>query len=279
MLKLKTLNEQLTTKEKELVHLLQSYEKVLIAFSGGVDSSFLLAACTAVLGPENTVALTAVSESCTDAETESAKNLARMLKVRHILIETDEMKDSRFTANPQNRCYFCKGHLFSDMRKIATRMGIRHILDGTNADDLSDHRPGRKAAHENKIGSPLLETGFTKKKIRFYSKTTGLPTWSMPASPCLASRVAYGLEITNDILEQIRSAEKYLHGLGFPIVRVRHHGAVARIEVPPDEIQRITSKKLINKISDKLKKLGYSWVSVDLKGYRQGSLNEIKKEE
>lgn len=256
----------------------QKYEKVLIAFSGGVDSTFLLKVCTDVLGKENVIAATAVSDTYTKDELKYAKSVTADLGVAHILLETDEMSDSSFVSNTPERCYSCKKHLFSSLRDIAEAHSIECLADASNTDDEDDYRPGRRAAKEFSVKSPLIEVGMTKQDIRRYSRRLGMTSWDKPANPCLASRIPYGCKITRNKLEMIQRAEMFVRRAGIRNVRVRHHGKLARIEVLQKDIKKLIGKKLRAKVIDYLKELGFTWITVDLEGYRQGSLNEILPE-
>ncbi len=262
--------EKLETLKKKIA----AMKKVLIAYSGGVDSTFLLKICVDVLGRENVLAVTAISPTYQKEEIEGAKRIASEMGVKHMIIYTDEMKNDAFTSNPLQRCYFCKKELFSKLREIAEKYGIEYVLDASNKDDASDFRPGMKAARETGIISPLMEAGITKEEIRYFSREIGLPTYDKPSQACLASRFPYGEVITEKKLKMVEEAEKFLKELGFKIVRVRHHGKLARIEVGKEEIEKFFDEELRKKVMDKLKQIGYTWVCLDLLGYRSGSMNE-----
>ena len=247
--------------------------KVLIAYSGGADSTFLLKIAHEELDG-GVLAITAKSESLPKKGLREAKQIAKEMGVRHEIIQTDEVRREEYAKNPINRCYFCKKEVYGELRKIADREGIPHILDGFQMSDVGDFRPGRKAAREWGVRSPLKEAGLTKEEIRFLSRKMGLPTWDNPSSPCLSSRIPYGSRITKEKLSQIEKAEDFLHSLGFREVRVRHHGEMARIEVPKEKFERLFEKNLREKVVSKLIEFGFSFVTLDLRGYRQGSLNE-----
>lgn len=246
-------------------------QSVVLAFSGGVDSTFLLKAVKE--SGINALAVTASSETMPESEFRFALKMANLIGVNHKVIKTDEMSNPGFVRNPKDRCFFCKDELFSKLLIIANNEGYRFVVDGTNADDLSDWRPGRQAAIKHTVKSPLVEAGFSKDEIRDISKTMGLPTWSKPASPCLSSRFPYGMEITKEALKRVEMSEEFLKSLGFSELRVRSLNDTARIEVRSDEIDRIFDEKLRGSIVDALKKIGFKYVSIDLEGFRSGKLN------
>jgi uncharacterized protein len=249
---------------------------VIVAFSAGVDSTFLAAFANAVPGLR-ALAVTATSPSFPARELEEACQLAADLGLQHRVISSHELANPEYANNPENRCYHCKTELFSLLRQIARTEGFAHIVDGTNADDLNDHRPGRKAAQEKDIESPLQELGFTKDDIRAASRRLHLATSDKPAFSCLASRFPYGDRITVSGLRAVEQAENALKDLGFPNLRVRVHGDMARIEVPPDEIAKLAADPLRSEVVARLKACGYRYVALDLQGYRRGSLNEVLK--
>ena len=261
-------------KYQRLQRILTDLGSVVIAFSGGVDSTFLLKAATETLGPSRVLAVIAVSESYPEREKEEAIHLAEEIGAPYRLIHTKELSDPRYANNPSNRCFYCKDELFSRLSEIAREMGYAHVLDGTNQDDVGDYRPGIAAAKRLGVRSPLLEAGLTKADIRALSRHMGLPTWNKPAAACLASRIPYNTRITSEMLRQVDAAEQCLFDLGFRIVRVRHHGEIARIEVAPSEIARLAQPEVREVVVSRLKALGYKYVTLDLTGYRTGSLNE-----
>jgi len=269
-----TLSPQLRNKYEELQALLAELGGAVVAFSGGVDSTLLVKVAHQVLGP-NLLAVIATSETYPEKETREAVRLAESMGVRHRVIESCEMENPDFVNNPPERCYFCKMELFQQIWTIAEEEKIPHVLDGANFEDTGDYRPGSKAAAELHVRSPLKELGFMKDDIRELSRILGLPTWDKPAMACLSSRFPYHTKIESRALHQIAQAEEYLRGLGFTQLRVRHHGHIARIEVPPEDIARLTDLPLRRAVVDRLKGLGYAYVTVDLAGYRTGSLNEI----
>lgn len=261
------------SKTDRLKAIIRARPKALVAFSGGVDSTLLLKLCCDVLGPANVTAVTGVSQTYTPEEKRTARRVARELGVRHVLIETDELACAAFAANPAERCYHCKRELFGKIADLARTLGIEAVYDASNVDDLSDYRPGRRATEERGVVSPLVLAGFAKEDVRALSKKLGLATWDKPANPCLASRIPYGTLITLETLDKIRSGEKYIRGLGFPVVRLRHHGEMARLEVPRADFPRLLEPATARKIAARLRSLGYLWIALDVEGYRMGSLN------
>jgi uncharacterized protein len=264
---------QKRSQADKLKTIIRARPKALVAFSGGVDSTLLLKVCRDVLGPANVTAVTGVSQTYTPEEKRAAVRAARELGVRHVLIETDELACAAFAANPADRCYHCKRELFGRIAGLARTLGIDAFYDASNIDDLADYRPGRRATEEFGVVSPLVEAGFSKKDVRALSKRLGLDSWDKPANPCLASRIPYGTPITVETLEKVRAGEKFLHGLGFPVVRLRHHGELARIEVPAADFARILRPATARRIAGRMRSLGYLWTALDVEGYRMGSLN------
>lgn len=261
------------SKYEKLKNLLGEMGKVLVAFSGGVDSSFLLKVAVDVLG-ENVLAVIASSETYPEKERDEAVKLAKRLNVRHKVIQTKELENPDFAHNPPERCYFCKMELFSKLKDIAESDGIPHVLDGSNFEDTSDFRPGAKAAEELGVRSPLKEVGLVKQEIRQLSKYVDLPTWNKPSLACLSSRFPYFTEIESESLKQVAQAEEFLKGLGFNQVRVRHHGQIARVEIEPQEFSKIVEKATKEKIINAFKKFGFIYIALDLAGFRSGSMNE-----
>jgi uncharacterized protein len=259
---------------EQLKKTLREMGTVLIAYSGGVDSSFLAVTAHEVLG-QNSLAVFASSPVAPPMEKEAAESLAHQFGLRFRIIESNEMANPDFVANPPERCYYCKRELFSELKPIALAEGLKWVADGTNADDLSDYRPGRKASAEAGIRSPLLEVGLTKAEIRQLSRAQGLPTWDRPASPCMASRIPYGIPVTAETLNKIARGENYLHSLGLRQVRLRHHGDIARIELDQPDMAKIIKTDIRQGIIEHFKALGYKYVTLDLTGYRTGSLNEF----
>ena len=247
--------------------------RILLAFSGGVDSTFLLKIAHEELG-EGALAVTAVSPIHPTEDYESACRIACSFKIKHLVIETNELNNSTFCSNPPDRCYFCKKGLFQTLHTIARQERIAFVIDASTIDDLSDFRPGRTAAREEGIRSPLIEAQLTKKEIRTLSQKMRLPTWNKPSMACLASRFPYGEFITLEKINRVARAEKFLRGFGFDQVRVRSHDNLARIEVDAEHIQKLTNPDFREKINNELKRLGFIYVTIDLEGYRTGSQNE-----
>jgi len=261
-------------KLENLKEILLNMESVLIAYSGGVDSTLLLKVSKDTLG-DKVLAVTANSLTYPSWEIEAAREMAQRLGARHMVIETQELANPEFVNNLPDRCYYCKRELFSKLALIAKEFDLNYVLDGSNYDDLNDFRPGMQAAREFKVRSPLKEAAFTKEDIRQLSKELGLPTWDKPSFACLASRFPYGTAITKENLIRIGEAERFLRSSGMRQVRVRHYNHIARIEATQEQISKLLSKELRGKIVNKFKDLGYTYVTVDLEGYRTGSMNEV----
>ena len=249
--------------------------RVAVAYSGGVDSTLMLKAALDALGHENVVALLAVSPSLPQSEKNEAMRLAHQLGARLELLPTEETDDPQYQMNAPNRCYFCKDHVYRALRRFAEKNGIAHVLDGMNAEDTLDVRPGRAAARELAILSPLHDLGFRKTDVREAAKALGLPNWNKPAAACLSSRVPYGTRVTPELLSQVERAEAALFDLGFRELRVRHHGDVARLELPEADLTRALQQR--DAITTALRGVGYTYVTLDLAGLRTGSMNEVLK--
>ena len=272
--------EKLTDEQKEklgrLKEIISGLGSLAIGFSGGVDSSFLLAVAHEVLG-DNVIAVTGVDASVPEREVNEAKAFCEDRGIRHILCTVDPLKEEGYRNNSPDRCYFCKHGIFTEVKKIADEYGIEYMAEGSNMDDIGDYRPGLKAAAELSVKSPLREAKLYKSNIRLISKVMGLPTWSKPAYACLASRFVYGEEITEEKLHMIDRAEQFLIEHGFFEERVRMHGNIARIEVPPADIPRLASDEVREAVYEEFKKLGFLFVTLDMKGYRTGSMNATLK--
>ena len=262
-------------KKDRLYAILQELGSALVAFSGGVDSTLLLKVALDALGSENVLAITATSPTYPQDEFEEACRLAEHLGARQLVIHSEETEIPEFVSNPPDRCYYCKRELFGKLCEIAKNHGLAAVIDGSNVDDSSDYRPGQRAADELGIRSPLREAGLMKAEIRELSRALGLPTWDKPALACLSSRFPYGISISPEKLKQVETAEKFLKQKGFRQVRVRHHDHTARIEIGRAEFGRFLDETLIAQVVAKLKQLGYKYVTLDLEGYRTGSMNEV----
>ncbi|MGQ9501645.1 MAG: ATP-dependent sacrificial sulfur transferase LarE [Anaerolineae bacterium] len=262
----------MSTKLKQLKDLLRSMGCVAVAYSGGTDSTLLLKVAYDVLGSERVIALTAVSPSLPMVEREEARAIAQQIGVRHVLIETHELEDARYVANTPERCYFCKHVILEQLMHYAQREGFLTLVDGANADDLYDHRPGSRAARKWGVRSPLQEAGLTKAEIRDLARTLGLSNWDKPSAACLASRVPYGTPVTAELLRRIEQAEAAVRQLGVRQLRVRHHGALTRIEVEPTDFALIMEHR--TEVVQALRALGYAYVTLDLAGFRSGSMHD-----
>ena len=265
----------LAEKRDRLLGLMRSYGSCAVAFSGGVDSAVVAKAARLTLG-EKAIAVTGVSASLAEGELEQARQLAQLIGIRHEVLKTQEFDDPNYTANPANRCYFCKTELYDQMQPLAARLGLAVIVNGANLDDAGDWRPGMKAAGEHDVRSPLAECGFTKDDVRAMAAEWELPVWEKPASPCLSSRVAYGEEVTPERLMMIDRAEQLLRSLDLQEVRARYHrGDLVRLEVPSEAIQRLAAPEIRERLTVELKRIGFKYVTLDLEGFRSGSQNAV----
>ena len=269
------LSETLQAKYDRMCEILRSLEHVAVAFSAGVDSTLVLKVALDTLGSPKVIAATGDSESLARAEFDEARRLTEQLGAQHVVLKTDEFQNEDYLANPENRCYYCKTTLYTHLDKYIAEHGINAIVNGINVDDYGDWRPGIQAAEEHQVRAPIAEAGITKAEVRTLSEWLGLPTFDKPASPCLSSRVQYGEQITPEKLRMIERAEALLKSLGFRECRVRHHNNLARIEVPLEDIAKITEPETRARIDACFRELGYNYVTVDLRGFRSGSLNEV----
>jgi pyridinium-3,5-biscarboxylic acid mononucleotide sulfurtransferase len=261
------------TKLRRLRDAFRAMQSVMVAFSGGVDSTFVLRVAHETIA-DRVLALTTTSPTMPDDDRLNAIAIAQALGVRHLIVESNELEIPGYARNPLDRCYLCKHNLFMVCEAKARELGIETIVDGLNLDDLHDYRPGIKAAAEKQVRHPLVETELTKAEIRELSRSLGLPTWDRPASPCLSSRFPYGTQITLEGLRRVERGEKVLRSLGFNVARVRYHGEIARIEVEVSEIGRLLDATIRDAIDRQLKEIGFRFVAMDLRGFRSGSLNE-----
>jgi pyridinium-3,5-biscarboxylic acid mononucleotide sulfurtransferase len=267
----------LEEKERKLEELLKNLAPVVVAFSGGVDSSYLAYAAHHVLGSQ-ALAITAESPSVPSQQRRMVSEVVAQIGISHRIIYTQELERAEYSANPSDRCYYCKDELFTKLKAIAGESGSATILDGLNADDLGDFRPGRKAGEEHRVRSPLMEVGLNKSEIRELSRRAGLPTADQPASACLSSRFPYGVTITEEKLKIVDQGEEALREMGFRIFRVRHHEHLVRLEFGPEDLKRALNPEIAAGLAVLFKKLGYKYVTLDLEGYRTGSANEVLSE-
>ncbi|MHC4458452.1 MAG: ATP-dependent sacrificial sulfur transferase LarE [Planctomycetota bacterium] len=269
------MNINLEDKYNSLQQILKKLGKVVVAYSGGVDSTFLLKVAVDTLGAENVLAYIATSPSLAKSQHNQALELAKTIGAQLKEVELEEVSDPNYSANKADRCFHCKSHLYGILTEVAKEKNFNCVICGCNFDDKDDYRPGNRAAEVFGVGCPLMEAELTKEDIRQLSRDLGLPTAGVPASPCLASRVSYGLEITEQRLKQIEEAEEFLKKAGLVEFRVRHHDTIARVEVHAEDIEKVTTEPMRSAIIEKLKSLGFKFVTVDLQGFRSGSLNEM----
>lgn len=261
-------------KEQNLRRLMREMRRVLVAYSGGVDSAYLALIATQELG-SNAVCITGISPSVSEIQRREAANTAETFAFNYRKIQTDEMENPDYQANPSNRCYHCKTELYGKLSAVAAQEKIEFVLDGTNTDDAGDYRPGKTAAAEKAVRSPLIEVGLSKNEIRELSRLQNLSTWDKPSSPCLSSRIAYGVPVTIERLSKVERGEAILRSFGFKEFRVRVHEEIARLEIAPDEMIKALNLELTEQLAEKFRRLGFKYVTLDLHGFRSGAMNEV----
>jgi uncharacterized protein len=264
----------LAPKQEKLFDILRGLDRVMVAFSGGADSAYLAWAAQQVLG-ERALAVTADSPSFPESHKRDAMDFVRRFGLRHEFISTDEFDNPDYVRNNPDRCFHCKDELFTRMDQLGRERGIPHVVYGVNVDDTGDFRPGQRAAREHGVWAPLLDAGLTKTEIRQLSREAGLPTWDRPASACLSSRIPYGTPVTPENVRLVEKGEEALQALGFRQFRVRFHGELVRIEIAPEELERALRLEMAQRLTTEFKALGFKYVTLDLEGYRQGSMNEV----
>jgi pyridinium-3,5-biscarboxylic acid mononucleotide sulfurtransferase len=261
-------------KEEQLRTLFRNLGSVIVAYSGGVDSSYVAYVANSELGSK-AICITGDSASLSEFQRDELKRLARSFGFNHEMLLTSELDNPDYVANNSNRCYYCKDELYSLLESVATERGIASIVDGSTVDDLQDFRPGRQAANQHQVRSPLIEVGLTKAEVRELSRMSLLPTWDKPASPCLSSRIAYGTTVTIERLAKVDRGEEILRDLGFREFRVRNHDTLVRLEISPDEMEKALRREIVDELARRFRELGFKYVTLDLHGYRSGSMNEL----